>query len=411
MTKSVKNNSTKSSGNANRGSQGTKIHNDKKKVSIKEIQYKAPVTNMYSAHKPRFSISGNVGETVTVKGCSLVSDVVAPIVAQQEMAVIDRFPISPFTIPSARLHALTNLYYNYIFKKIKINYRTRVGTLSAGQVGLYFFDDAGEILELSSSSGYLLESQILEAQGGVISPLYSNFSIDWKGKPFRPLYRCTGQSGSVEDLVQTNLAIAIATDLNAQLVGMLEIEYEIELSKPKSLPVVRDDVEKPHYTMKIGQGATDASSSSTTVVWTDDTTTAEDWLGCYGVYMMTFADAVDPSKDWSKWSYKPYTGATYYLKVELQANSGAGTYSYINFKLYSDYVGVITDTPVRSLAGWKTGTTRVNLHKIVSFSDRYLRTGAESLSTSDSQRMVVNSLNMNPNNQYFGGMANPQNRL
>jgi hypothetical protein len=375
----VKNNSTKA-GNANRGSQGTKIHNDNKKKSKKTITERKIVSNVantYALSSTKFMVSGDFNNKIIVKGTCLLTDVVCPV-DNSGLCVTDVFPITPNTIPSVRLSCLTMMYYNYIFKKLKVIYRTRQPTSRDGQVGVYFMDDPGEIVSSASHTGYILESMILEGQRGKLEPVYSNFSTLYTGKPFRPFYRCTAQAASIEDSVQTLLVIAAQQPSNSSEVGeplgLLELEYEIELTRPKSIPPSRAANEKPDFPFYIGSGVAGSQQTLSYARWEIDKNALmyDSFRSKPGIYMITFMEDIGTYSGLNGWVVKPDVGVTMYLKAEYFPMAEG-----IQFSLYSDWGSLVIDDPIRSVSNWYSKQLRANLHRIVNPTDFALGVGSE----------------------------------
>lgn len=333
----------------------------------------ANVANMYSQSSYYFKVTGDFNDKITVKSTALLTDVLCSS-NMGGLQITDRFPITPDTIPSTRLHALCRLYYNYIFKKIKLKYRTRQPTTRDGQVGMFFYDDPGEIITDSPISGYLLESMILEGQQGVLNPVYSNFTMDYHGKSFRPYYRCSAQGSEIQDTVQTNLCIAVQRPEvveNQNSMGLIEIEYELEFSKPKSSRPVADGMLIPGYPFIIGPGNFGQQNVDRVASWEISNTTPHgtnyfDFASSSGIYMLTSniqpnSGSVNPT---ASWDVTINQGTTLFMKAEYLSSI-----SRVRFTMYADYGSVIADIPLRTYGDWTTYSGLFNIHRIQRFFD------------------------------------------
>lgn len=334
----------------------------------------ANVANQYSQSNYKFHVSGDFNDKITVRSTSLLTDLKCSN-DSTDFQINDRFPISPDTIPSVRLHALSKLYYNYVFKKIVIRYKTRQPTTKDGQVGLFFYDDPGEIVTSQPVSGYLLESMILEGQAGVIQPVYSNFTISYHGKPFRSSYRSSAQGGELQDAIQTNLCICSARPSEATIaedssysLGLLEVDYELEFSRPKSLHPYSEAQLIPNYPLVIGSGNVGQSNDGSFAAWEISNSgpqqqNYQDFVDSLGVYMITLNETITGVNPTASWTQPLGAGLTYFMLVEWLPTTK------VRLSIYTDYGALLNGAVMRSNSSWYTRSWRMNLHRIERFFD------------------------------------------
>ena len=275
--------------------------------------------------------------------------------------------MSPQTLPSARLRNISRSFHNYHFKKIEVHYRTKQGTTQPGTVGLFFYDDPGTVDQTASASPYTLEAQILESDQGMLMPCWSNFSLKYKGKSFRSAYRCSAQSGEIEDCVQALLvtAVEIPSGLSGGAsVGLLELDYEIEFTNPKSVPVTSSDMEKPYAVWEIGSNM-NANIPKGPVSWVDPVTaTVNTWLNNEGLYLCTFVN--EHQANTANWQVVGYPGQAYYVSIYIVYDLPLVS---VKFTFYDDYGSYLANQPLQSSAEWPKFMARVNLHQILDTTD------------------------------------------
>ena len=147
-------------------------------------------------------------------------------------------------------------------------------------------------------------------------------------------------------------------------VGLLELDYEIEFTNPKSVPVTSSDMEKPYAFWEIGSG-NNGNIPKGPVSWVDATTaTVNTWLNNEGLYLCSFVN--EHQANTGNWQVVGYPGQAYYVSIYIVYDLPLVS---VKFTFYDDYGSYLANQPLQSSAEWPKFIARVNLHQILDTTD------------------------------------------
>jgi len=339
---------------SNRGSQGTHIHNDKKKKNLLAVETvkRFPLTAQASRSEYGLQLSGDFRTGLKVRGKCLLGEVIK-ILNEPNLQILNRIPIHPYLIPSARLNRIATMFCNYVFKKLKVSYRTKRPMTSGGMVGVYFDDEiGGNSTDISGTtpSSFLLEAEILECDHGTLKPVYENFSVSHTGKPFRPSYRCVLNTGDLQDTIQTNLVVASESNESwGTILGVLELEYEVDFSYPISIELTNNPWSVPGFRITLPDGDTFTKNAPFRFT---PVSAGVDWVNSEGIYYVTFSGtfADPPRLPDDATEYLLRNGNTAFMVVRKYALSATQTVAQLTF--YPEYSSIAMERPLTILNKW-----------------------------------------------------------
>lgn len=184
----------------------------------------------------------DMSENVVAKGhcllaCATFQDIApSPLYARGLIPwnILYRFPIHPKTIGSGRLKAISTLFQNYKFTKLRIEYIPETNSLSNGDVAVWFSQNMDTVYP--TEDGFALRSYLEECEDASGCHVWDPMITDpLKEKSTHDVYFTERTSMDLTQIYQTSVAIATSyTDTATKYLGDFVLHYEIELSAPRA---------------------------------------------------------------------------------------------------------------------------------------------------------------------------------
>lgn len=215
-----------------------------KKISKKIIRKSTPRI-IGPMRPPKYKQGQNVNEgqvnrmkqfiqnTLTVSGTDYLTDLTLTS-AVTTSTVINQIILNPLSlVPASRLARFALLYDKYKFNKLRLRYKTAVGTGTGGQFQMAFDYDPDD--NYQSSTGPTLNSQLSGCADNMEFPAYHNAILSSTSKS--PVLFVQSEAGGDQRLVNWGRVwIATIGGMPAGTYGYFELDWSITFSKPNNDP-------------------------------------------------------------------------------------------------------------------------------------------------------------------------------